>query len=273
MRSLHKKILEVEAMNFEQLTDLKDDYNLNIPKDLKQTKEHSSKELKILDEELEKIKLQESEKAKNEGLKIIEQAKKEAEKIIRQGSIEAEEIKKQTEEKWSKLGYEQGFEKGSEEGQAKAYKEGNEELDKVKQRYVSDFYEALQEVEIKKAEVLKKYLDDLAMLSVTIAEKVIYVSLKSSSEVIKKMILNASDNLNGKAWVKIYISKCDAELMSEWDTDLLDNLKHISEHIKIIPMEDKSAGTCIIELPDEVIDASVETQVENIKEILGNARL
>ena len=32
-------------------------------------------------------------------------------------------------------------------------------------------------------------------------------------------------------------------------------------------------GTCIIELPDEIIDASVGTQMENIKDILNNVRV
>ena len=38
-------------------------------------------------------------------------------------------------------------------------------------------------------------------------------------------------------------------------------------------MDHEEAGTCIIELPDEIIDASVGTQIENIKDIINNARV
>lgn len=43
--------------------------------------------------------------------------------------------------------------------------------------------------------------------------------------------------------------------------------------MKIIMMENSEEGTCIIELPDEIVDASVSTQLENIKDVLNNARL
>ena len=33
-------------------------------------------------------------------------------------------------------------------------------------------------------------------------------------------------------------------------------------------MADDESGTCIIEMPDEIIDASVSTQLDNIKDIL-----
>ncbi len=53
----------------------------------------------------------------------------------------------------------------------------------------------------------------------------------------------------------------------------MQELSKLSDNVKIIMLEEEDAGTCIVELPDEVIDMSVKTQLENIKEILNNARL
>ena len=57
------------------------------------------------------------------------------------------------------------------------------------------------------------------------------------------------------------------------DTEFLEALSRLSDNIKIVTMDNEEEGTCIIELPDEIIDASVSTQLENIKDIINNARV
>ena len=51
--------------------------------------------------------------------------------------------------------------------------------------------------------------------------------------------------------------------------ELTASLGHLSDRVRIIPMIDDESGTCIIEMPDEIIDASVSTQLENIREIMN----
>ena len=38
-------------------------------------------------------------------------------------------------------------------------------------------------------------------------------------------------------------------------------------------MDKEEQGTCIVELPGEIIDISVPTQLENIKDIINNAKV
>ena len=101
----------------------------------------------------------------------------------------------------------------------------------------------------------------------------IQTSLKSSGEIIKRMIVGAAGKLKKTQWVKIYVSQKDAGMMIQGDVGLLNELSHISGNIKIIAMDHAEDGSCIIELPEEIIDVSVNTQIENIKGILNNARL
>ena len=42
----------------------------------------------------------------------------------------------------------------------------------------------------------------------------------------------------------------------------------LSQHIKVVPMEDDESGTCIVETPEEIVDASVSTQMSNIRDVL-----
>ena len=71
---------------------------------------------------------------------------------------------------------------------------------------------------------------------------------------------------------KIYISETDSDLLVKGDHKLIEELGRLSDNIKLIIMPDEDPGTCIIELPDRVLDASAKTQIENIRDILSSAR-
>ena len=43
----------------------------------------------------------------------------------------------------------------------------------------------------------------------------------------------------------------------------------LSENLKIFPFSDEVLGACIIEMPDEIIDASASTQLNNIRDVLS----
>ena len=97
--------------------------------------------------------------------------------------------------------------------------------------------------------------------------------IKSCGEVIKQMIVAATEKLKKTAWVKIYIDKYDYDMMMAADADVLEELSHLSDNIKFIVMDKEEDGSCIIEMPEEIVDISVNTQIENIRDILENIRI
>ena len=56
------------------------------------------------------------------------------------------------------------------------------------------------------------------------------------------------------------------------DKDAVSHLARLSDNVKFIVMEQASGGSCIIEMPDEIIDMSVDTQIENIRRLVGELR-
>lgn len=62
-------------------------------------------------------------------------------------------------------------------------------------------------------------------------------------------------------------------MMMEGDADIIDELSRLSDNIKFIVMDKEDNGNCIIEMPEEIVDVSVNTQIENIKDILENVRV
>ncbi len=205
--------------------------------------------------------------AKMQSYAILDEAKREAAEICRLAQINAETLKSNA----IKEGKEQGYDEGYKMGYEKAYADSKEKMDEESRVCLTELENIIKSTELQKEEVINRYLDDLKNLSLAVAEKVVHISLKTSGDVIKKMIISATEKLKAKEWAKIYIAKCDASLLIEGNKDILDAISHLSKNLKVIVMENEKPGTCIIELPDEIIDASAGTQIENIKGILNNA--
>lgn len=198
---------------------------------------------------------------------ILYEARKEADELYRLAKIDVQELKQNAIEEGKQQGYDEGYKMGYE----KAYADNKEKMNEKCRLYLSELEGIVNAAELKKEEVIDRYLDDLKNISLAVAEKVVHISLQTSGEVIKKMILTATEKLKTKEWAKIYIAKCDASLLVEGNKDILEAISHLSKNIKVIIMENENPGTCIIELPDQIIDASSSTQIENIKGILNNA--
>ena len=196
---------------------------------------------------------------------ILANARMQADKILADAREQAEILREQ--------GYREGLETGRTDGYRAAYEEQKQIHDAEIQELERNIREVITDVSIEKEKLLEKYVDDLKRVSLAVAEKIIQTSLQSSGDIVKRMIISATDKMQRKQWAKIYVTKCEAGISMEVDTELLEALSKLSDNINLITMDNGEPGTCIIELPDEIIDASVGTQLENIKDILNNVRV
>ena len=207
--------------------------------------------------------------SEEDAAKLLEDAKREAEELLSEASGAAEKAREEA----SQAGFREGYEAGYREGSQKAEAECQEAFRAALASFQADMRQALKSVDAAKERCLRSYLDELKDCAVAVGEKVIHISLRSSGEVIRQMIIAATEKLKKTAWVKIYIDKCDYDMMMEADAAILDELSHLSDNIKFIVMDKEDRGSCIIEMPEEIVDVSVNTQIENIKDILENVRV
>ena len=206
-------------------------------------------------------------------MKELEETREEVRRLLEDSRLEAEQIKSQARDEGHEIGEREGYEKGYLDGYEKAQQEVENTLKKEADELLLELRDLIASVEHKKREMLEQYKDDLRDIAISIAEKIIRVSLKSSGDIIKRMIISATEGIMSKEWVKIYIARCDAEMAVNGDSMLINSISYVSDHIKIIVMENEASGTCILEFPDKVIDASTNTQIENIKEIISSSRI
>ena len=207
---------------------------------------------------------------------VISFAQIQAEKILADARRQAEEMKTralteaQAEIDQAKAdGRDDGYRQGYQEGLGQARIEVQNQVQEQLHREAGQVEDFLKSADRAREEMLRQTRAELCDLSIAVAEKIIHISLKSSREVIERMIQVASEKLKRREWVHIYIGGVDAHTAAQIAPELTASLAGLSDHIKIIPMPEDESGTCILEMPDEIIDASVSTQLQNIKDLMG----
>ena len=201
---------------------------------------------------------------------ILRDAEQRAAEILETARREAQEQSAVILEESRRAGLEAGRAEGVALGVQQALEEGREAREHQAQAQEAEVAQFLERA----GQALDRQMDDnveeLRDLALAIAEKVVSVSLKSSSEVICRMIQTAIDKRKRREWVHIYIAECDAKQLVKIPQSLMSALSALSGRVRIIPMADDEAGTCVIEMPDEIIDASAATQLNNIRTMLSD---
>ena len=197
---------------------------------------------------------------------ILADARREADKILLQARDEAGEKAKEVFAKARGEGYQEGYVAGM----AQAAQESRQAREEQAARLEEEVHRFMEHAGEALDRQMDQSVEDLRDLAMAVAEKVICVSLRSSADVIARMIQTAIDKRKKKEWVHIYIAECDAKRLTQLPASLTKALSSLSDRVRIIPMADDESGTCIIEMPDEIIDASVSTQLSNLRTILND---
>lgn len=207
--------------------------------------------------------------AKIQAEAIVDDARRQAAELLEKVRQQAEE---EAEEK-QKDGYTAGLREGYAEGLRKAEVEAQGHREELAQQMQQQVQQFLEEAAGAREAMLDATAEEMRDLALATAEKIIHVSLKSSSDVVMRMVLHATEKLKRREWVNVYIAGCDLKGTAQLPPSLTTALAAVSDHVKIIPIADDESGTCIIEMPDEIIDASAGTQLSNIRDQLAEIPL
>ena len=195
---------------------------------------------------------------------ILADARRDADRILQQARDDAD---REAENVFAKA-REEGYQEGYVAGMAQASLESTQQREEQAARLEEEVHRFIEQAGYALDRQMDQSVSDLRDLAMAVAEKVVCVSLKSSADVISRMIQTAIDKRKKKEWVHIYISECDAKRLSQIPATLAGALNALSDRVRIIPMADDESGTCIIEMPDEIVDASAATQLNNLRTIL-----
>lgn len=207
--------------------------------------------------------------AKIQANAILEDARAEVEqyKATARAEVEAEL------EEARRAAREEGYSRGYAEGMAEAAQAGREERERLAQEQVKAVERFLENAAYARDRMLDDAREELKDVAVAIAEKVIHVSLKNSSDIILRMVDAATDTHKHCEWAHIYVADCDVGGKAYTVPELTAALSHIADRVRVVPMPDEESGTCIVEMPDVILDASVSKQLDNVRDVLDGVVL
>lgn len=187
---------------------------------------------------------------------IISAAEKQSEEIIKKAGSDAEDIKKKAEEE----GYSEGLKKGYDESIAKC------------QNYVETAAQFLTSINKKKEAYFASHEDALTEAVMEMVRKITLAEVKTDKDTVFRILKQAAKKFKNDKSIKI--SFADGDVSEEMVTDL-DFIRSVVGSIPDIEVEilpDAEEGTVIIDNGSEIIDASVPTQLDLLKEIMNNTR-
>lgn len=188
---------------------------------------------------------------------LTENTKNTAADMLRKAQAECDNIKAQA----HKEGFEQGFE------------EGRNAAEKKCSSYLEAAASFLGEINSHKEAYFISNEEELRKTVVDAVEKIVLEKLRDDDKIVERIIARAAKNFRNSDFLKISLLR--GEVSKEFCTDK-EYVRSIAAgipniEIEYLPPDEAPEGTVILDNDSEMIDASVPTQLEFLREIMGNA--
>lgn len=208
---------------------------------------------------------------------IIESAKLEAKRILEDAQEQSRQYIKESRERVDteveanmQKGFEQGYQKGLTQGKIKGYEdgyqEGLDESDELYKKNIAFMQGVIEGIDDAKHMMLKKYEGSLSDLAYTMARMIVKKELKENPKTLNKMIEAAAETCKNQEYILVTLSQAGYDLIVGDDESVLQTLRTYSDDIRFYVDKSMSDTDCVIETPVGVINASLDVQLDNIKE-------
>ena len=172
-------------------------------------------------------------------------------------------------------GYAEGTERGRKEGSEAGYRAGLEDGRRQAQadnrRALDELGMMIEAVEKSKTKILRDFEDDLVDLSTAMAKAILKHEIQTDEKALRSIILSAMGEYRNQAWIRIYVPQDSANVLLKADGGIASALSEISDSVKVVVSQDMDDGGCVIETPDQVIDAGLDSQLAKIRKAITEA--
>jgi flagellar assembly protein FliH len=222
----------------------------------------------------------------NQPKQALEQAFLKAKEIINSAQAYSEKTMKEAREdirneatEVKQRAYTDGYAKGSREGKREGYdagykegvESGREKADAASRRSLDELSLMIESVEKSKDGILEKFEDGLVNLAASMAKAVLRQELKTNEHAMHDMILSVMEEYRSQEWIRIFVSNETASVLMKADSSIIKDLQDISSSVKVIASADMSNTDCVIETPDQVVDAGADSQISKLQKGIAEA--
>jgi flagellar assembly protein FliH len=142
------------------------------------------------------------------------------------------------------------------------------EIEKIKSEYASSmalFQNAVNQLMDKREKIWQESELEIVKLILTVSSKMVGEEIgNNGKDVIKYVVKEALSHVSGKKIVAVRLSPDDAKKIN-----LLEEMKWVDPHIKILEDGAITSGGCIVETDFGSIDCQIETRWEEIRKTLA----
>lgn len=195
------------------------------------------------------------EKAVRSAEKILNEAQEKSRKIIDSAVKEVERIKKQA--------YDMAFKKGYSEGVQKGVEEGLHRVEGIKK----NAEDVLTEAHRVSREYIERQKSEIIDLALSIAQKVIGYRVNTDDSIIIKTVNDSINSAVVKEQVIIRVNPMDYAIL-DCRMDELSKAAGENAILSIIRDNEIKRGGCKIDTGMSIVDATIDAQLEKIKEAL-----
>jgi flagellar assembly protein FliH len=114
-------------------------------------------------------------------------------------------------------------------------------------------------------QMIARYAPELARLALEIAEKIVHRTVAAEPEIVASVLERARQEVVDARWIRIRLNPADHELLAEMRPDLLAMGNEKGREIEVVSDVELSRGGCRLETEMGVVDATVPTQVEEVR--------
>ncbi|MBQ7782802.1 MAG: hypothetical protein IJ368_02425 [Oscillospiraceae bacterium] len=190
--------------------------------------------------------------------RMLEDAKVKTRAVFEAANEECERLKE--------LSRREGFEAGFEAGRTEAMKKC--------EKYLEAAAQLLTEINAKKEAYYISHEYELCETVMDMVRKITMNEIKTDPSVIDRICRNAAKNFRNSDYLKISVSKGEASKELITDSEFVKSLIPYIPEIEIEELEPEEAPAVTVELDNgsEIIDASVPTQLDFLREIMKSTR-
>ena len=187
---------------------------------------------------------------------ILDNAAVHAQAMLSQANNDAERIKQDAKNS--------GFAQGFQEGKRIVQEELSSQLNAVKQ--------ILDQLNSEREAIYIDNENDLIDTAYEMTRKITLSEIKTDKDVIFNIVKQACKNFRNSDYVKISLAKCDVEETVVTDQEFIKKIAGNIPDVEIEILPDAQSGTVILDDNEEIVDASVPTQLDFLKEVLNASK-
>lgn len=203
-----------------------------------------------------------------EARKVVERARATAAEILIRARREGGQIRRRAADQGFDQGFRQGYQAGEKAGTEAAFQKAREEFSQRHSQLAHALSSALREFEAAKENILIRAEHDVCIFAVRVAERVTGQVGRVSRDAAVENVKAALRSVSSATQLEIRVNPLDAETLERF-ADVLASQVGAALHVRVLPDSAISPGGCVLATPETTVDATLETQLAQIAELVA----